>query len=129
MSRAAATVALLAGATVLLWLLVFPADWSVVPTPDPLVLASPVTPVHWSVATAGLFGLAFAGGYARGPGAALLGVAVPAVALYCHRSATAEVVGANLWVVGALLLVPAMAAGVAGAAVLGRLARRRDPPA
>jgi hypothetical protein len=124
MRRAAATVALLAAATAALWLVVFPADWSSVPTADPLTFASPLSAAHWTTAAAGLAVLAFTGGYARGPGAALLGVAAPAAALYCYRSATAEVVGANLWVVGALLVVPAIAAGVAVAAGLGRAARR-----
>jgi hypothetical protein len=117
----------LAVLTVLLSWLVLPADWSVVPTADPQTYASPVTPAHWTTAAAGLAVLAAAGGYARGAGAALLGVALPAVVLWCHRSATAEVIGANLWPVGAVLLAPAVAAGVAAAAVLGRsLRRRRD---
>jgi hypothetical protein len=34
----------------------------------------------------------------------LVGVALPAVVLYCYRSATAEVIGANLWIVGPLFL-------------------------
>jgi hypothetical protein len=125
MTRAAATVALLATATVVLWLVAFPADWSVVPTADPQTYASPLTAGHWILAAAGLAALAFAGGFARGSAAALLGVAVPAIALYCYRSATAEVIGANLWVVGALLLAPALACGVAVVALLGRAARRR----
>jgi hypothetical protein len=126
MTRAPATVALLATATVVLWLVSFPADWSVVPTADPQTYASPLTAGHWIPATAGLAALAFLGGFARGPAAALLGVAVPAIALFCYRSATAEVIGANLWVVGALLYAPALACGVAVVALLGRAARRRS---
>ncbi|MHA6620233.1 hypothetical protein [Pseudonocardia sp. DLS-67] len=128
MTRAAAVVVLLAAATVGLWLVAFPADWSVVPTADPQTYASPLTARHWAVAVAGLAVLAFAGGFARGPVAALLGVAVPAIALYSWFSATAEVIGANLWVVGAALLAPALAAGVAVLAVLGGAARRHRVP-
>ncbi|WP_142059374.1 hypothetical protein [Pseudonocardia kunmingensis] len=115
----------LAALTVLLWWLVLPADWSVVPTADPQTHASPVTVGHWTAAATGLAALAAAGGWARGPGAALLGVALPAVALWCYRSATAEVIGANLWPVGALFLAPVVAAGVAAVAALGRTLRRR----
>ena len=124
MTRVLATAALLAVATVGLWSLVFPADWSVVPTADPQTFASPVSAAHWTAAGAGLAGLAFVGGLVGGRVAALLGVALPAVALYCYRSATAEVIGANLWIVGALLLTPVLVAGVAIVATLGRAARR-----
>ncbi|OZM83836.1 hypothetical protein CFP66_05110 [Pseudonocardia sp. MH-G8] len=115
----------LAALTVLLSWLVLPADWSAVPTADPQTYASPVTAGHWTAAAVAVAVLAVAGGYASGAGAALLGVALPAVALYCYRSATAEVIGANLWPVGALFLTPPVVAGVAGAAVLGRAVRRR----
>jgi hypothetical protein len=128
MSRSPTVVAVLAIATVVLWLVAFPADWSVVPTADPLTYASPLTARHWTVAVAGLAVLAFAGGYARGTAPAMLGVAVPAVALYCWSSGTAEVVGANLWVVGALIFAPAVAAGVAVLAGLGRAVRRHRTP-
>jgi hypothetical protein len=128
MTRAPAVVALLAAATVVLWLVAFPADWSVVPTADPRTYTSPLAPGHWAVAVIGLALLALAGGFVRGPAAALLGVAVPAIALYCWFSATAEVIGANLWMVGALFLAPALATGVAVLAVLGRAARRHRSP-
>jgi len=127
--RTLATAALLAAGTALLWWLVFPSDWSVVPTADPQTYASPVTPQQWAAAAAGLAVLAGVGGYARGVAAALLGVALPALVLFCYRSATAEVIGANLWPVGALLLAPALAAGVAVAAACGRWARRSRAPA
>lgn len=125
MIRTLGTAAVLAVATALLWWLVFPADWSVVPTADPQTYTSPVTPTHWAAAAAGLAVLAAAGGYAQGVAATLLGVALPAAVLYCYRSATAEVIGANLWPVGALLLIPVLAGGVAAAAGIGRHARRR----
>jgi hypothetical protein len=125
MSRAVGTIVALAAGTVLLWLLAFPADWSAVPTADPVTYASPVTVGHWVAAAIGLAVLGFAGGVAAGPGAALLGVAVPAVALYCYRSATAEAIGANLWPVGALFATPPIVAGVAVAALIGRAVRRR----
>jgi len=128
MTRTAAVVALLAVATVVVWLVAFPADWSVVPTADPQTYTSPLTARHWVVAVAGLAGLAFAGGFARGPAAALLGVAVPAIALYSWFSATAEVIGANLWVIGAALFAVALAAGVAVLAALGDRARRLRTP-
>ena len=41
MTRGAGTVALLAAATVALWLAVFPADWSSAPTADPAFLGDP----------------------------------------------------------------------------------------
>jgi hypothetical protein len=128
MTRASAVVLVLAAATVALWLVAFPADWSVVPTADPQTYASPLTTRHWTVAVTGLAVLALAGGFVRGPAAALLGVAVPAIALYCWFSSTAEVIGANLWVVGALLFAPAAVAGVAVLAALGRAGRRRRTP-
>jgi hypothetical protein len=128
MRPAATAVAVLAAATAALWLVAFPTDWSVVPTADPQTYASPLTVRHWVVAVAGLAVLAFAGGFARGPVAALLGVAVPAIALYGWFSATAEVIGANLWVVGAALFAPALAGGVAVVAALGNAARRHRLP-
>jgi hypothetical protein len=128
MTRAPVVVVVLAAATVVLWLVAFPSDWSVVPTTDPQTYTSPLTGRHWIVAVAGLALLALAGGFARGPTTALLGVAVPAIALYCWFSATAEVIGANLWVVGALLFAAAVAAGVAVLAALGRATRRHRTP-
>jgi hypothetical protein len=123
--RTTAVVAMLAAATVVLWWVVFPTDWSVVPTTDPQTFASPVSARDWAAAAVGLVLLAVAGGYARGIGVALAGVALPALVLYCYRSATAEVIGANLWVVGALFAAPVLVAGTACAAAIGRLARRR----
>jgi hypothetical protein len=128
MTRATVTVPVLAAATVVLWLVVFPLDWSAVPTAEPQTYAPPLTTWHWAAAAAGLAALAFAGGFVRGPAVALLGVAVPAVALFCYRSATAEVIGANLWVVGALFLAPALAVGVTAAALLGRAVRKLRAP-
>jgi hypothetical protein len=125
MTRTVGTAALLAVGTVLLWWVVFPSDWSVVPTADPQSFTTPISAGHWAVAAVGLAMLAAVGGYVRGPAAALLGVALPAIALYGFHSATAEVIGANLWIVGALLLAPVLAGGVAIAAALGRLTRRR----
>ena len=124
MARTPVVVGLLAAATLVLWSLVFPADWSVVPTADPQTYATPVSTRHWTAAAVGIAVLAAAGGYARGLRAALLGVAVPAVVMYSYRSASAEVIGANLWIIGALLAAPALAGGVAIAAGLGRYARR-----
>jgi hypothetical protein len=124
--RTAAVVGMLAVATVVLWFVVFPGDWSVVPTADPHTFASPVSARDWSAVAVGLALLAAAGGYARGITVALTGVAVPALALYCWFSATAEVIGANLWVVGALLFSVVLGAGTAGAAALGRFGRLRS---
>jgi hypothetical protein len=123
--RTAGVAALLAVATLVLWWAVFPTDWSVVPTRDPNTLASPVRTGHWAAAGAGLAVLAGAAGYLRGVAVALVGVAVPAFVLFCVHSASAEVVGANLWAVGALFLAPPLVAGVAGTAALGALVRRR----
>jgi hypothetical protein len=125
MVRTLGIVVWLAAATLLLWALVLPADWSVVPTADPQTYTTPVSGRHWTAAAAGLAGLAGAAGYARGVGTALLGVAVPAVAMFSYRSATADVIGANLWIVGTLFAAPVMIGGVAIAALLGRSARRR----
>jgi hypothetical protein len=128
MSRTLRTAALVAGlavATVVVWWVVFPADWSAVPTADAATYASPVSARHWVAAAVGLALLAVAGGYTRGVSAALLGVALPALVLFCVRSATAEVIGANMWVVGALFLAPVLGAGTAAAAALGTLVRRR----
>jgi hypothetical protein len=121
----AATALLLAAGTVLFWWLVFPADWSAVPTADVSTYRSPVTAAHWGGAAVGLAALAVVGGFVGGVRVAMLGVALPAFALYCVSAATAEVIGANLWIVGAMFLTPVLAAGVACAAALGRLLRRR----
>jgi hypothetical protein len=123
--RTTGVAGLLAVATVLLWWLVFPADWSVVPTGEANSLASPVRARHWAAAGAGLAILAGVAGYLRGVLVALVGVAVPAFVLFCVYSATAEVVGADLWAVGALFLAPPLVAGVVAAAALGALVRRR----
>lgn len=131
MIRAAGATALFALATVVLWWVVFPADWSVVPTRDPNTLASPVRVTHWAAAGAGLAVLSGTAGYLRGVLVALVGVAVPALVLFCVNSAAAEVVGANLWPVGALFLAPPLVAGVAATAAATALVRRRRlrPPA
>jgi hypothetical protein len=128
--RTAGITALLAVATCVLWWAVFPAGWSVVPTRDPNTLASPVRTGHWVAEGAGLAVLAGVAGYVRGALVALAGVAVPAFVLFCVYSASAQVVGANLWAVGALFLAPPLVAGVAAAAALGALVRRRQirPP-
>jgi hypothetical protein len=127
LARSAALTCLLAAATVVLWWLVFPADWSAVPTADdPLTYASPVSAGHWTAAALGLAVLAVLGGYARGVLVALVGVALPALALFCLRSATAGVIGANLWVVGALFFAPVLAVGTAGAAAVGRTVRAQQ---
>jgi hypothetical protein len=123
--RDAATSLLLAAGTVLVWWLVFPADWSAVPTAHASTFRSPVTATHWWGAGIGLTALAVVGGFVGGVRLAMLGVALPAFALYCVSTASAEVIGANLWIVGAILLAPVLAAGVACAAALGRLLRRR----
>ena len=125
MIRTAGVTALLAVATFVLWWAVFPADWSVVTTRDPNTLSSPVRTGHWAAAGAGLAVLAGAAGYVRGVLVALVSVAVPAFLLFCVYSASAEVVGANLWPVGALFLAPPLVGGVVGAAALGALVRRR----
>ena len=120
MIRTAGVTALFALATAVLWWTVFPADWSVVPTRDPNTLASPVRVSHWVTAGAGLAVLSGAAGYLRGVRVALVGVAAPALVLFCVYSAAAEVVGANLWPVGALFLAVPLAAGVAVVAALAR---------
>jgi hypothetical protein len=125
MTRTPVIVVLLVAATLLLFSLAFPADWSVVPTADPQSWSTPVSARHWTAAAAGLAVLAATGGYARGVGTALLGVALPAVVMYAYRSATAEVISANLWIIGTLLVAPAPAGGVAIVAALGRLAGGR----
>ena len=123
--RTVAVTGVLGVATVALWWLVFPPDWSVEPEPgDPFAYASPITIQHWTSAAIGLAVLAAAGGYARGVLTALVGVTLPAFALFCIHSATADVIGANMWVAGALFFAPVLTAVTAGAAVLGRLARR-----
>jgi hypothetical protein len=127
--RSAAAVAGLAATTAVLWWLVFPADWSVVPTAGPDTFVSPVVGRRWAVAAAGLAVLAALAGYARGVAVALVGVALPAFVLYCWRSSTAEVIGANLWIVGAVPVALALAAGVAAVAALARRGRRAGRPA
>lgn len=121
----AAVVAMLAVATVVLWWVVFPSGWSAVPKADPQAYASPVSARDWAAGAVGLALLAAAGGYARGVAIALAGVALPALALFCFRSAPAEVAGANIWAIGTLSFTPVLTAGTVAAAALGRLARRR----
>jgi acyl dehydratase len=124
--RTVAITGVLGVATVVLWWLVFPPDWSVEPAVgDPFEYASPVTVQHWAAAAIGLAVLAAAGGYTRGVLTALVCVTLPAFALFCIQSATADVIGANMWVAGALFFAPVLTGGTAGAAALGRLARRR----
>jgi hypothetical protein len=125
--RRAAVVVGFAVATVVLWWLALPTDWSVVPTVDPHTFVSPVQAWQWTVTAAGLVVLAAAAGFVSGILAALLGVALPAFVLFCYHSATAEVIGANLWVVGALLALPVLVVGAGLAAALGKLGRRGAP--
>ena len=94
--RTAGVATLLAVATFVLRWAVFPADWSVVPTRDPIALAAPVRTGNWAAAGAGLALLAGAAGYVRGVLVAPAGVAVPAFVLFCALQRDAEVVGATL---------------------------------
>ncbi|MEJ3653699.1 hypothetical protein WEH80_12015 [Actinomycetes bacterium KLBMP 9759] len=122
--RPLAVVCALAVATLALALLVLPWDWSVVPTADPETFTSPVRPWQWTVAGIGLLLLSAVSGAARHPLLPLVGVAVPALAYWCWRSASAEVIGANLWPVGAVLLAPLLAVGALAGGWAGRSAAR-----
>ncbi|WP_232665747.1 hypothetical protein [Pseudonocardia sp. TRM90224] len=121
----AIVVCALAVATLALGLLVLPWDWSVVPTAEPDVFASPVQPWQWTVAGIGLLLLSAASGAAGHPLLPLAGVAVPALAYWCWRSAAAEVIGANLWPVGAIMLAPLLAVVVLVGGGAGRMLTRR----
>ncbi|WP_226353613.1 hypothetical protein [Pseudonocardia sp. ICBG601] len=115
----------LALAAVAVWWLVMPADWSVVPTADPDQYVSPVTTGHWTAVAVGLAVLAALGGAAGRPGVTVVAVALPALALYCWKSATATVIGANLWPVGALFAVVPLVGGAAVVAFTASGVRRR----
>jgi hypothetical protein len=106
------------------WWLVLGWNWDVVPAGTPNDFTSPHSTLDWV-----LVGVAVlvAGGWLgfRGrPIAAVLMVVVPLVVLSAWRMAVAEVVGANLWAVGALVLLLAYGAVAAGGALLGLLVRR-----
>jgi hypothetical protein len=117
--------AVLAGLTVLAWVLIFPADWSSQPTADPDTLASPVTGGHWALFTVVLAVLALSAGAAGHPWVPAVAAGAPALILYCYQAATAEVIGANLWVVGAVFLAVALAGGLIAAGWAGYAIRRR----
>jgi hypothetical protein len=54
----------------------------------------------------------------------LVGCGVPAILYYCVQAGRAEVIGANLWAVGAVVLAIGMAGGLIVAGLLGqRLSR------
>jgi hypothetical protein len=63
-------------------------------------------------------------GFRGRPIAAVLMVVVPLVVLSAWRMAVAEVIGANLWVIGAVVLLLAYGAAAAVGGVLGLLVRR-----
>jgi hypothetical protein len=106
------------------WWLVLGWNWDVVPAGTPNDLTSPHSTLDWVLVGVAVL---LAGGWLgfRGrPIAAVLMVVVPLVALSAWRMAVAEVVGANLWAVGALVLLLAYGAVAAGGALLGLLVRR-----
>lgn len=113
-----------AAATVVLWLLVLPRDWSVVPTGAPDSFASPVTGAQTAAVSALLGLLALLVGALGHPWVPAVAIGVPVLVLYTLQAATARTIGANLWVVGLAFLAAVSVPGLIGLGWLGRLLRR-----
>lgn len=122
--RAAVAGAVLALVTLAVCVLVFPSDWSVVPGADADSFVSPVTSGQWTIATVLVLTLAVASGVLGHRWMPLLGCGVPAVGYYGVQAGRAEVIGANLWVVGAFALLITMIPSLIGAGWLGWSLRR-----
>lgn len=106
------------------WWLVLGWNWDVVPAGTPNDFTSPHSTIEWI-----LLGVAVlvAGGWLgfRGrPFAAVLMTVVPLTILSAWRMADAEVIGANLWPIGALVFLLGYGATAAVGAFLGLLVRR-----
>ncbi|CAN5365239.1 hypothetical protein BH20ACT5_BH20ACT5_24940 [soil metagenome] len=127
MSSRLVVAAVVAVLTVAGWLLIFPSDWSSVATADPDTLASPVTGAHWALLAVLLGVLGLTAGLAGHPWVPVLAAGIPALVLYCIQAGSAEVVGANLWVIGAGVLAVALAGGLIVAGWAGYVLRRRLP--
>lgn len=122
--------AVLCALTVALWWAVLPADWSVVPTGEPDRYDFPLDAGQGWTVVAGLAVLGVVAGLLRHPFLPLPAVALPAVLLWCAQASAARVVGANLWAVGVMGLVPvavvgALVTGGTGVAVHRGVVRRR----
>ncbi|MBM7784073.1 hypothetical protein [Tenggerimyces flavus] len=106
------------------WWLVLGWNWDVVPAGTPNDFTDPHSTLDWVlVGIAVLVGAAWLGLRGR-PFAAVLMVVVPIVALSAWRMADAETIGANLWPIGALVLLLAYGATAAAGSVLGLVVRR-----
>jgi hypothetical protein len=111
------------------WWLVLGWNWDVVPTDSPDSFTSPHSTLDWVLVGVAVFvGAGWLGLRGR-PIAGVVMVVVPIVALSAWRMAVAEVIGANLWPIGILVLLLAYAATAAVGAFLGLLIwRRRSTP-
>ena len=107
------------------WWLVLGWNWDVVPTDTPDTFASPHSTLDWILVGAAVFVGAGWLGFRGRPIAGVLMIVVPLVALSTWRMAVAEVIGANLWPIGALVLLLAYGATAAVGAFLGLLIWRK----
>lgn len=110
---------LLAVLTVATWLVVLPWTWTLVPGEEPNTYTTAAPAWRFVVVAAVLLALAVASGAMGHPLLPVLAVAGPAVVLWCYQASNAETIGANLWVVGAIVLVPCAVAGALLAGFVG----------
>lgn len=109
----------LAVATTATWLALLPWRWKLAATDEPDTYTSAVPTWRFVVVAIVLVMLAVMSGSMGHPWLPVLTVAGPAFVLWCYQSATAETIGANLWVVGAIILAPVAFGGAALAGYLG----------
>lgn len=106
------------------WWLVLGWNWDVVPGDTPNDFVDPHSAVDWLlVGAAVLIGAGWLATRAR-PIAGVVMIVVPLAVLSAWRMAVAEVIGANLWPIGALIVLVGLGAAGAIGAVLGLLIRR-----
>jgi hypothetical protein len=122
--RTLTAAALLAALTVATWLVVLPWTWTLVPGEEPATYTTAVPTWRFVVVAVVLVALAVASGAMGHPVLPVPAVAGPAVVLWCYQAANAETVGANLWVVGAIVLVPVAVVGALLAGFVGSRLRR-----
>jgi len=114
----------LAVLTVVTWLVALPWRWTLQPTGEQDTFESAVPTSRFVIVAVVLVVLAVASGALGHPVVPIVAVAGPAFLLWCYQAANSETVGANLWIVGAIFLVPVAFGGAAVAGFIGSRARK-----
>ncbi|HEY0638287.1 MAG TPA: hypothetical protein VGD67_11625 [Pseudonocardiaceae bacterium] len=115
---------MLVSLTVAVWFTVLPSEWLLRPADEANTYSTAVPMSGIVIVAALLVALSVLSGVLGHPWLPLVTVALPAFALWCWQAMRAEAIGANLWVIGALMLFPVAFGGAALAGWIGSLLRR-----